>query len=148
MAFDFNNIPFKKKESDPFRYSPPYTPGTSNSSPQDSLGTGPVSKPFGTGRSTGFQDVPTQRPNHIPIQKPVFIDAPNVYEPPRTSHVDIPWRIIIPVVLAIVILAFLYVNREAIASFLSQLISWIIVIAVFAIIFKLILFPGGRNRRR
>lgn len=148
MAFDFNNIPFKKKESDPFHYSPPYTPGAGNSFSQDSQGAGPTSNPLG---SSGFQNMPKKRHDHSPIQKPNFLDMPNVYEPPRVKRthtpISIPWRIVIPVILAIAVLTFLYMNRHAITSFLSQLVSWIIVIAVLAAIFKLMLFPGGRGRR-
>lgn len=150
MAFDFNNISFKKKEPDPLNYSPPYTPGGDSSSPRGSQGAGPTSNPFGASPSPGFQNMPKKSHDYSP-QKPDFMDMPNVYEPPRVRRthtpIRIPWRVVIPVILAIVVLIFLYMNRHAITSFLSQLVSWIIVIAVLAVILKLMLFPGRRGRR-
>lgn len=147
MAFDFNNTPFKKKESDPLDYS---YPSSSTSAPRGPQGAGPVSNPFGTGLSSGFQNVPTRGPDQSPIQKPNFVQPPQVYDPPSVKqkrpplNMNIPWRAILPVVLAIVVLAFLYVNRYAITAFFSQLISWIVTIVVLIIIFKLLIFPGRR----
>ena len=151
MAFDFNNTPFKKKDSDPLNYSPPYTPGAGNSLPQDPIGTAP-SNPFGSNMPTGFQNVPEKKTNFNPLQRPNYYEAPDVYAPPRPrpvrAPINIPWRLVITLVLVVGVLAFLYVNRFAITSFLTEMISWVVVIAVFAVIIKLLLFPGGRDRRR
>ena len=56
------------------------------------------------------------------------------------SMPDIPWGIILTIIAAIGIIAFLWTYRAAIASFLYQVISWVVMIAIILVVLRLLLF--------
>lgn len=56
-----------------------------------------------------------------------------------------PWNIVIPLLIAVALVVLCVVFRESIIQFLSQLLSYIVIIAILIFILKSFLFGGGRR---
>lgn len=60
--------------------------------------------------------------------------------PIQRREIVVPWRAILIVVGILIIIAALWVNRDAITAFLSQILSWVITIIVIIFLVKLFIF--------
>ena len=110
----------------------------------------------------GFQRTPTpRRPDPTPTVPDVSIDSGyssgmgqgqnwNNHRQRRSGPVragfDIPWRIIIPVLLIAAAIALCVIYRDSITAFLSQILVWVFTIIVIVLLIRWLLF-GGRRRR-
>lgn len=113
-------------------------------------------------RSGGFQGTPTpRRPDAAPTVPAVnddqgfngFNRGQNWSAPQRKHNipaggygVNIPWRIIIPVLLIAAAIALCVIYRDSITAFLSQILAWVITIIVIILLIRWLIF-GGRRRR-
>ena len=90
----------------------------------------------------GFSSL-DQRKNDYEYPKPLEDLDRNPYIRHSVSS-NIPWRIIFIIVAVLVLLIFLWIFREEITLFLTQLVVWVIIIVALVYIVKRILF--GRKR--
>jgi hypothetical protein len=60
---------------------------------------------------------------------------------------DIPWEIVLGIVAGLGIIALLWANRDAITAFLTELLTWIILIVVGLLLLRYAVF-GRFTRRR
>lgn len=91
-------------------------------------------RPEVSGRSAGQTPAPSgsgPRPSRArPVRRPTL----------RGSAPSIPWNLVIPLLLAVAVVALLVIYRQAIIQFLADILSLVVVLAVVLCILKLILF--------
>lgn len=167
MPFDMNNAPSRKNSSSPYSggtaqarsqrpdpapKAPPHE--TQYESPYERQDDRPA---YG---SSGFQNMPGRRDDYrdsgntclqprpsyddyalsTPVQPPQRRDTvrrPHVRSAPRESF-SIPWNTLVPIIGVLCAILFLYLYRNEISAFLSQILSWVFTIVVIVLIFKLI----------
>ena len=144
MAFQFGGSGSQRPLSGP--------PGSDTGGPPASTGGVPE-------RGGGFRDTPTpRRPDAVP-DVPALSDEQSCYpgrgqnwNTARTKRgipaggIDIPWRIVIPVLLIAAAIALCVIYRDSITAFLSQILVWVITIIVIVLLVRWLIF-GGRRRR-
>ena len=171
MAFDFNGNKRPSTDSgNPIRKDIDYT-----SPKNDPEGFGSL-PPRGSGgfgnRPTGFQNPPSAPPSKPAgfQNRPALRDDPQTdtglrptphsapvrpaSKPPvkrpavRGGGSSVPWKILLPVISILIVIALCVIFRQAIAEFMSQLIAWAIVILIILALFKLLIFGGRKKRDR
>jgi hypothetical protein len=137
MAFDFNSGSRPKTPTVPPR------PSSSPAPPP----------PVGKSHSGGFQNRPERRDPSAKAQVPVPAppsrrasergpSRPPVHRAPLTGlPSSIPWNFVITVLGIIAVVVFLWLFRDVITAFLSQVLSWILTIVIILGILKFFLFP-------
>lgn len=151
MAFNFGGSGQQRPTSGP-PGSAPVPPGSAPVPPG-----GPPST-----RTGGFQGAPTPRQYDtptvpsVPEETPHYGQNQNWNQPhpsrspiraPRTGpDLQIPWRIVIPILLIAAAIALCVVYRDSITEFLSQILTWVIIIIVIFLLLRWLVF-GGRRRR-
>jgi len=174
MAFDFNgNKRPTPTSGDPVRKdidytSPKHDPeGFSSLPPRNSGG-------FGN-RPTGFQNPPSS-PSAPPSKPAGFQNRPALRDEPQTDPglrsgspgaparpaprtpakrpavrsggSSVPWRILLPVIGILIVVALCVIFRQAIAEFMTQLITWAVIILIILLLFKWLIFGGRKKRDR
>lgn len=146
MPFDFNGGK-PRRTSAPSRPSASPSGGFQNRPSEDRAGgfasepDRPQSRPGGfqkrpevSGRSAGQTPVPSgssPRPSRArPVRRPAL----------RGSAPSIPWNLVIPLLLAVAVVALLVIYRQAIIQFFVDILSLVLVLAVVLCILKLVLF--------
>lgn len=111
------------------------------------------------GKTSGFQNRPGQRKHDRHGDSPLSVhtrssqmrdrsdsgesrrNLPQRRRPDRRLDVRIPWEIVLPLVCVIVAVTMIWVFRDAITAFLSQLLSWAVMIVILVFIIKKMIFP-------
>ncbi len=153
MAFDFKG----GKQAPP----PHRTPNSSNDGYSSSLGSLP--RPGGNASpSSGFKNAPTVRddssrpsvspPENLPALNDRQRYSSTLQKTPtrvRSNHrqagSQIPWRIVLPIIAVIALVVLCFVFKDAITSFLSQVLAWVIIILIIIAVFKWLIFPRRRR---
>lgn len=161
MAFDFNNG--NSSGSKGYSGGSPSPRGSGYSSGYGNSGSGSSNNGSGYGNSgsgstsTGFN--PPTRPDSPKEPEPVKPITPPNNRGCKSrergkkgsrranssfSLSDIPWKIIIYVLIIAAAIAMLVIYQEQITMFIGQVLAWLIIIAVVVLAFRLIVF---RKRR-
>lgn len=112
--------------------------------------------------SSGFKSTPTIRNNSersggfSPSNFSVFNNQNKRQREPRkrpmrsgynrrSGNFQIPWNILLPIIIVLVIVILLFVFKDVITSFLMQVLSWIVIVLIIIGIINWFIFP--RHRR-
>lgn len=107
------------------------------------------------GMSSGFQNRPGQRkhaPASPPSARPSYPrrdkgrrNRTGIYPSQRNSYrrtgFQVPWERLLPIIGILAVIAMLWICRDAITEFLSQILSWVVTLVVIVFIIKCFLFP-------
>ncbi len=101
----------------------------------------------------GFRNIPARKEhggNLGVFQRSTPVRIGNTYSgrtgrfrrrrPSLKREIMIPWRIILTIAGILVLVAVLWVGRDAISAFLSQVLSWIITIIVIILLIRFFIF--------
>ena len=135
MPFDFN-APKKNNSGSAQEDSPWTVPGSSASSPRANRG---FQNPPHMKRADPYAPDYAKTHSYSPNTQPQPYRRPKAYR-----NVEIPWRYILPVLGVILLVVVLYIFRNEITSFLSMLLSWVIVLVIVVAILKSFLGIGRR----
>lgn len=107
----------------------------------------------GSTPAKGFQNIPERKEpkgNQGAFQLSTSVGMGDTYlgrterlhkrRPSPRREMMIPWRIILMIVGVLIIATMLWVCRDAISAFLSQVLSWVITIIVIIFLVKLFIF--------
>ena len=151
MAFDFKG----GKQA-------PNSNNTANSNEGYSSSLSSLSRPGGKSQSGGFKNTPTVIDNSDRTGGPLQPNLPAMNDrqrhrlsPQRTptrmrgvrqpSNVQIPWRIVLPIIAIIAIIVLCIVFKDAITSFLAQVLTWVLIVLIIIAIIKWLIFPRRRR---
>lgn len=151
MAFDFNG-----KRQPPRPSAPP----RQNIDPVPQPDSFPRPGGSRTAGGSGFQNRPTVRggptsPPHPSAPLPSRgKNGPSRYSSPRplsygglprgSRWESLPWNLILPIGAVVALVIFLWIFRHQITAFLTQVLSWIIIILIIYVVIRWILFPRRR----
>ena len=152
MAFDFNDSSRSSgRRSSGSRGFPDFDQSGDSSNPFDDF-----DEPAGGG--TGFRNKPSRRsrPSQDTDMVPFGDDSrtPGSRVPSRRTSTrrrsgvslpDIPWRTLMPLIGIILAVVLCVIYRDAITSFLAQVLSWLITIGIIILLFKWLIFGGKRR---
>lgn len=150
MAFDFKG---DKQEPKPIN--------TTNSNNEHSSSLNSLPRPGRGLSSKGFKNIPTIRDNSDradDISAKNFLDLNNRQRynsnlpktPIRTkigrqpSNIQIPWRMVLLLITITTIIILCIIFREAITSFLVQVLTWTLIVLIIIAIIKWLIFPKRR----
>lgn len=116
---------------------------------EDSGGAGFQSKPEEKKPYNSFRESQSMDLNSYTGGRPTSARLRRIRTAGVRPGVNLPtlrWDILIPVAILLIVLVTLYVLRDTITMFISQLLSWVLTLAVIFLILRW-LFPGrGRGR--
>lgn len=137
MPFDFNNTNRSQTPLVPPRpTSPPPPPSSNRTESAGGFQNRPQRRESSGGSMKPAPREPNRPANSRGISRPPVRRAPSAY-----SSFSIPWNIVFWVLGILAVVVGLWVFRDAISAFLSQVLSWVIMILVILGIIRLFLFP-------
>ena len=125
MAFDFNNKNGDHTHSENDSQSPYEA--------REGFNNLPVQNTSNHNPSNYFQDDVGYGKNDGKIKRP-FVHRP----------INIPWRIILPLIIVLAVVAWCWINRDFITAVLNQFLKWTIIILIIIVLIKRFISPRKR----